>query len=109
MTNRKTGDCYIENENGKFIIRIAREDGNDGYAGIDGMFGGIRYFETEKAAQDYLDSKRKKTVELPQSNKNYIFENRNGRVEKGFLYGNDGGRIKLVGLNLEYYTSLKTA
>jgi hypothetical protein len=109
---RKTGDRYIDSYEGKIAVRTVRADGNDSYvANGAGLFNGVKTFETMEEAQAYLDSHKKK--EISKASADFIRRHINGEVKGKYLYGveenGDIGRIELVGANLEFYNSLRSA
>jgi predicted kinase len=108
---RNPGDRYIDESEGKFSVRTAREDGNDSYAASGGMLGGPIQFDTREAAQEWIDKNPVKAREkkgLPRRNMDFIDRNKDGEVKGKYLYEKEtGGRIELTGANLEYYNLVR--
>jgi len=108
---RKIGDAYVEKFNGKYAIRFVRADGNDSYSATgNGLFNGIRTFETAGEAQAYIDSHTVPKKPISKESVDFIRQNIDGEIKRGYLYNSAGDqRIKLVRETLEFYNSLKTA
>jgi len=111
---RKIGDAYVEKFNGKYAIRFVRADGNDSYSATgNGLFNGIRTFETAEEAQAYIDSHTVPKKPVSKESADFIRRHINGEVKGKYLYGieenGDIGRIELSGVNLEFYNSLRVA
>jgi len=111
---RKTGEAYIDKYQDGYAIRFVREDGNDSYSATGSeLFNGVRTFQTAEEAQAYIDSHTKLKKEISKESADFIRRHINGEVRGKYLYGKeengDIGRIELVGVNLEFYNSLKVA